>query len=212
LARPRSANFDDQREQMLAAAAQLFATRGYTATTMNEVAAACGLSKATLYHYVADKHGLLVQISVGHVAKLEALVQAVAAQALPPQACLQTLVLRFMQVYAGAQHEHRVLTEDVKFLHTADKRKVLAAQRRVVQAFADAVAALRPALRDAQLDKAVAMLLFGMMNWTFTWLKAKGALSHESLAPMIAALLIGGLPSLVLPQGGKSAAPSTGHC
>jgi AcrR family transcriptional regulator len=215
MARPRSAGFDDQREQILVAAAQLFATRGYTATTMNEVATACGVSKATLYHYVADKHGLLVQISAGHVAKLEALVLTVAAQALPPAAHMQALILRFMQVYAGAQQEHRVLTEDVKFLDVADRRKVLAAQRRVVAAFADAVAALRPDLRAAKLDKAVAMLLFGMMNWTFTWLKASGALTHESLAPLVANLFIGGLPSLHLPPGGaskaKPAAQSTGH-
>ena len=38
MARPRSAGYDLQREQMLAAAAQLFATQGYTATTMQQVA------------------------------------------------------------------------------------------------------------------------------------------------------------------------------
>ncbi|MDP1534877.1 MAG: helix-turn-helix domain-containing protein, partial [Rubrivivax sp.] len=73
MARPRSAGYDGQREQVLAAAAALFAERGYTAATMNELAAACGVSKATLYHYVRDKHDLLAQIAGGHVARLEAL-------------------------------------------------------------------------------------------------------------------------------------------
>ena len=71
MARPRSASYDEQRAQILDAAAELFATRGYTATTMNEVAAACGVSKATLYHYVRDKHELLAKITAGHVARLE---------------------------------------------------------------------------------------------------------------------------------------------
>jgi len=56
VARPRSAGYDGQREQILAAAAALFARQGYPATTMNEVAAACGVRKPTLYHYVRDKH------------------------------------------------------------------------------------------------------------------------------------------------------------
>ena len=196
MARPRSAGFDDQREQILAAAARLFASRGYTAASMSEVAAACGVSKATLYHYVRDKHGLLAQITAGHVSRLEALLAEVAAQQLAPQPHLRALILRFMQAYAHAEHEHRVLTEDVKFLAEAERERVLGGQRRVVAAFADAVAALRPGLRAAGLDRPVTMLLFGMINWTFTWLRAEGPLTHEALAPIVVDLFLGGLDSM----------------
>ena len=196
MARPRSAGFDGQREQIHAAAARLFATRGYTAATMQDVASACGVSKATLYHYVHDKHDLLAQITTAHVARLEALVQAVQKQRLAPQARLQALIEQFMHAYASAEHEHRVLTEDVKFLAEPERLAVQDAQRRVVQAFADAVAALRPDLRVAQLDKPLAMLLFGMINWTFTWLKPAGPLSHATLATLVTALFFGGLPAV----------------
>jgi TetR/AcrR family transcriptional regulator len=196
MARPRAATYDDQREQILAAAAQLFASRGYTAATMNEVAAASGVSKATLYHYVRDKHDLLAQITAGHVARLQALVAEVQAQALLPEAHLRALIQRFMRAYAHAEHEHRVLTEDVKFLKPAEQQAVLAAQRRVVAAFAQAVAALRPDLSESRLATPLAMLLFGMINWTFTWLKAGGALTHETLAPVVEQLFFGGLPQV----------------
>ena len=206
MARPRSAGFDGQREQILAAAAQLFATRGYTAATMNEVAAACGVSKATLYHYVRDKHDLLAQISGHHVARLLALVAAVQAQGLAPEAHLQALIERFMHAYASAEHQHRVLTEDVKFLADAERMAVLADQRRVVAAFAQAVAALRPDLQTAQLATPVAMLLFGMINWTFTWLKAQGPLTHQSLAPVVQQLFWGGLGAVQVPLQAPSGA------
>ncbi|MDP1650600.1 MAG: TetR/AcrR family transcriptional regulator [Rubrivivax sp.] len=199
MARPRSAGFENQLDQILAASARLFASRGYTATTMNEVAAACGVSKATLYHYVNDKQGLLAQIAAGHVARLETLVLDVAAQRLPPEARLRELIHRFMQAYASAEHQHRVLTEDVKFLGPAERDRVLDGQRRVVAAFADTVAELRPDLGAAQLHKPLAMLLFGMINWTFTWLHAGGALSHETLAPVVVDLFFGGLPAVVVP-------------
>jgi len=196
MARPRAATYDDQRAQILAAAAQLFASRGYTAATMNEVAAACGVSKPTLYHYVRDKHDLLAQIAAGHVARLEALVADVQAQGLAPEAHLRQLIRRFMLAYADAEHEHRVLTEDVKFLAATEQRAVMAAQRRVVAAFAEAVAMLRPELQAARLNTPLAMLLFGMINWTFTWLKAGGALTHETLAPVVEQLFFGGLPAV----------------
>ena len=92
MARPRSSGYDGQREQILAAAAALFARQGYTASTMNQVAAACGVSKATLYHYVRDKHALLAQIARGHVERLQALVAEVAGLGLAPEAHLRVLI------------------------------------------------------------------------------------------------------------------------
>lgn len=200
MARPRSAGFDGQRELILSAAARLFAQRGYSGSTMTEVAAACGISKATLYHYVRDKHDLLAQIATTHVQRLQDLMHSLAAQRLPPHQQLSELVLRFMQVYERAQAEHRVLTEDVKFLPDGDadspRQRVLQGQREVVQAVADAVAALRPELQAAGLHKPVAMLLFGMMNWTFTWLRAEGPLSHEDVARLVLGVFLGGIQAL----------------
>jgi hypothetical protein len=89
-----------------------------------------------------------------------------------------------------------VLTEDVKFLPAAQQAEVLAGQRRVVDAYAQAVAALRPDLAAAGLQGPLAMLLFGMINWTFTWLRADGRLTHESLAPVVVDLFLGGLAAL----------------
>jgi len=201
MARPRSDGYADQHQQVLAAAAQLFASRGYTATTMQQVAAACGLSKPTLYHYVRDKHDLLAQITSEHVARLEALQASVAALALPPPQQLRELVQRFLWVYASAGAQHRVLTEDVKFLAEAPRQAVLAAQRRVVHGFAQVVLAVRPDLREPGLGTPLAMLLLGMMNWTFTWMKPGGALDYDSLAPIVSDLFFGGIGTVATTAG-----------
>jgi TetR/AcrR family transcriptional regulator len=180
--RGRARGYELQRETILARAAELFARQGYTATTMNEVAEACGVSKPSLYHYVRDKHQLLAEIAAGHIARLLALVDQVGSATHPPEARVRALIAAFLAVYAHSQNEHRVLTEDVRFLAPAERRRVLGGERKVVAAFADAIAAARPELRGAALEKPLAMLLFGMMNWMFTWLQPKGALSHAGLA------------------------------
>lgn len=193
MARPRAATYDDQREHILARAAEFFARQGYTATTMNQVAAACGVTKPTLYHYFADKQSLLLHIAAGHVARLEMLAAEVRALDLVPEARLRLLIERFMQAYADAQHHHRVLTEDVRFLPEVERQQVLTAERRVVDGFADAIVALRPELQGRQLHKPLTMLLFGMMNWTFTWLRPDGTLDHQALGAIVADLFCGGL-------------------
>ena len=199
MARGRAAGYDEQREQILLRAAALFAQSGYAATSMNQVAEASGLSKATLYHYYRDKYSLLVSIAEGHVAKLGALVADVLAQDLAPELRLRTLIRRIVEAYAGAQHAHRVLTEDVRFLEPTDRNRILDQERVVVRGFAQAVAGLRPELAQAQLATPMTMLLFGMINWMFTWLQPGGALDYDTLAPMVADLFLGGLPA-VQPQ------------
>jgi AcrR family transcriptional regulator len=197
--RGRAPGYDTQRDEILARAAELFARRGYPGTSMNEVAQACGMSKAALYHYVRDKDQLLAEIAQGHVARLVALVGEIAAEGLPPPERLRRLIERFVQEYASARNAHRVLTEDVRFLEPPDRERVLADERRVIAAFADAVAAIRPDLEAAHLHKPLTMLLFGMINWMFTWVRPDGALTHEQLAPLVADLFFGGLPAVGAP-------------
>jgi AcrR family transcriptional regulator len=201
MARPRSAGYDDQRDLILARAATLFAQRGYPGTSMNEVAEACGMSKASLYHYFRDKDDLLVSIADGHVARLEALVDAVLAAHPPGEARARALIERFVEEYADAQNAHRVLTDDVRFLPEETREAILARERRVVDGFAQTIAELKPALGEDGMSKPLAMLLFGMINWMFTWLRPDGALTHSDMGPIVADLFFGGVGAVKSPAG-----------
>jgi TetR/AcrR family transcriptional regulator len=197
MARPRAPDFDDQRSAILARAADLFARHGYHATTMNDLASGSGISKGALYHYFSEKSELLFGIADGHVSRLQDLVARVQADAsLDPEGRLQTLITRFLEIYTDAQNFHRVLTEDVKFLADDKRKSVLDKQRFVVAGFADAISAVRPEMRAARLDKVLTMLLFGMLNWMFMWVRRDGALSHADMAPLVNELFLRGLTGL----------------
>jgi len=193
MGRGRHAGYDDQREAILAAAARLFATQGYSATSMNQVAEACGLSKATLYHYYRDKYALLFSIADTHVERLQRIAHE------PGE--LRTMITRLVEEYADAQDDHWVLTSEVRFLEPADRRRILDREREVVAAFAQRVSALRPDLDEAALAKPLTMLLFGMVNWMFTWMKPDGTLDHAAMAPVVADLFLGGLGAVKPPEG-----------
>ncbi|MDX6356140.1 MAG: hypothetical protein QOF98_3043 [Streptomyces sp.] len=55
------------REELLAAAAELFTTRGYTATTTRALAERAGMRQASMYHYVGGKEDLLAELLEGTV-------------------------------------------------------------------------------------------------------------------------------------------------
>src|SRR6185295_422077 len=92
-----------------------------------------------------------------------------------------------------------------------ERKRVLGGERRVVAAFADAIVAVRPELAKERLGKPLAMLLFGMMNWMFTWLQPKGELSHADLSPVVADLFFGGIGAVRMPPRRASRTNSHPH-
>ncbi|MFZ5812138.1 MAG: TetR/AcrR family transcriptional regulator [Thermodesulfobacteriota bacterium] len=60
---PRKA--DLKRATLIEAAGRLFVEKGYEATTMDEIAAAAGFAKGTLYHYFTNKADLLQVLREG---------------------------------------------------------------------------------------------------------------------------------------------------
>jgi AcrR family transcriptional regulator len=60
------------RERILDAARGLFASEGYHASSMNDVARSSGLTKAGLYHYFESKHAILAAMHQALMAEAEA--------------------------------------------------------------------------------------------------------------------------------------------
>src|SRR4029453_6864345 len=55
----------ERRQQILAAAAELFAARGFHGTSVDDVGAACGISGPALYRHFASKDAMLADMLVG---------------------------------------------------------------------------------------------------------------------------------------------------
>jgi TetR/AcrR family transcriptional regulator len=199
VARRKAASFDTQRGAIRDAAARLFADAGYASTSVADIAAACGVSKALLYHYYRDKEHLLFDIAESYTERLQQIVGEVGGEGLPAVAQLRRLIARFMAEYEHSAARHRVLVQDVKYLSRPHRTRVVARQRAVVDGFARVVGELAPAAAPAALHKPLTMMLFGMMNWTFTWLRDRGPLRYEDLAPVVADLFLGGLSRVRAP-------------
>ena len=112
MARPKSATHEIKRDAILDIAAQCFAHSSYPAASMNEIAAACGTSKARLYHYYESKEAILFDLLDRYTQRLLALIgesEAVAQRRnLDDRAALHELVRRFLQEYENSATRHAV--------------------------------------------------------------------------------------------------------
>jgi AcrR family transcriptional regulator len=92
-----------RKEEILDAAAELFAEHGFDAVSLNDIAAAVGLSKATLYHYFSRKEEILGTIVVTTIRELNAFIERRIAQVSGPEARL----IAFLEAQADFFEQHQ---------------------------------------------------------------------------------------------------------
>jgi AcrR family transcriptional regulator len=197
MARPKSSQHEVKRDEILEAAARCFAQRSYPAASMNDIAAAGGTSKARLYHYYESKEAILFDLLDRYTQRLLVITgqaQAAAQQRnLDERAALHELVRSFLQEYETSATRHVALLHDTKFLSEAQRDLILNRQREVVAVMTRFLRRAYPGRVSAGNQSAVAMMLFGMINWTFTWLRPGGPMSYAAFAEEVIAMLDRGL-------------------
>ena len=205
MARPQSADHHLKRDSILDAAAQCFADQSYSATSMATIAAKVGASKARIYHYYDSKEALLFDLLDRYTQRLLAIVGETEAHAqrkkLNDRQALHELVRAFLVEYESSATRHVALLNDTKFLSDAVDEALGKSQRGLVlQRQRDIVSAFTRFLRRAYPDRltdanqsAITMMLMGMINWTFTWLRPDGPLSYADFAQEVIRTLEHGL-------------------
>ncbi len=61
---------DERREQILSAALQLFATKGFAATKISDISSVTGISQGLIYHYYKSKDEVFTQLVESAVEKM----------------------------------------------------------------------------------------------------------------------------------------------
>lgn len=193
MARPQSPDYDKRREAIVTAAAGLYARRGYPGASISDLAKACASSKSLVYHYFPSKDDILYEVMAAH---LDALVDAAreAMGAGDARERLRALTLAFMRLYVDAQDSHKVLLNELDNLPKERRAEVVGKQRRIIGTVESLIREIRPQVDPISLP--IAMLFFGMINWTHTWFRSGGAVSPEQLADMTVNLLLGGIEQL----------------
>jgi AcrR family transcriptional regulator len=197
MARPQSPDYDRRRDAIVAAAASLYAWRGFQGASVAELAKACGTSKALIYHYFPSKDDILYEVMAAH---LDDLVDAAddAMQSGDARERLRALTMAFMRLYVGARDSHKVLLNELDNLPPGRRAEVVAKQRRIIAVVETLVREIRPDANPVVLP--LSMLFFGMINWTHTWFRPGGAVTPEQLADLAVDMALNGLNGLKLDQ------------
>ncbi len=208
MARTRSPKYEDIQLGILRKAARLFATHGYERTSIGDLVRACDLSRGAIYHYFESKEAILFAMldSLVH-GLLERLTEA-ASEVDEPVARLERIIAAFVDYNAESPDEQAILLNDLGALSRSEQKQIKQVETEIVELVADAIAAAdaRGAITP-QTRKVYTMLLFGMINFTYTWYDAKGAVKPKAFARMASDVFLNGFlqkPAVAASTKGKT--------
>jgi AcrR family transcriptional regulator len=189
-AQPDSALHSDvdnpsRREQILRAAAQLFAERGFRAVGVDDVGAAVGVTGPAIYRHFAGKDAMLAEMLLRISERLLAGGTARVAEAgADPAAQLRALIGFQVDFALDNPALITVQDRDLGALTPADAAEVRRLQRRYVEVWVAVLARLHPAA-DAATCRARAHAVFGLINSTP---HSAGRLGRPAMAELLTAM------------------------
>lgn len=185
---PFGAAFDRQdqrsrkRQAVVRAAAVAFNERGFSTTSMDDVAGALGISKPTLYQYFKSKQEILYECHLLAVQHGEAGVVEADAHNGPGLDKLLVYVRRFMIGFYDDLGSCAVML-DINSL-TEKNRKTIIRRRDAVSVGVERLIAF--GIRDGSIapcdPKLAALFIFGVVNWMSVWYRSSGPKTPEDIA------------------------------
>ncbi|VTU45549.1 HTH-type transcriptional regulator LuxR (plasmid) [Variovorax sp. SRS16] len=193
MTRERSEDYDSKKQLIIDRAAELFAKKGFELTTMVEVANACNASKSHLYHYFPAKEDLLFAVVSEHTRSLTDILSDVVSLPVPAEDRFARFVKTFVEKASESRNEHLVLVNDLKYLPDAKRKQMRKMEGDLVDMMIGLLKEINPAMMKApKVQGPYALLLFGMIIWTFTWYRKTGEISPRELANRISQLFLFG--------------------
>jgi AcrR family transcriptional regulator len=181
--------YDGRRQALIDAAAELFAARGYHATTMQDLTDATGLAAGGLYHYIGSKEQLLIAICDELMEPLLAAVDALEPAA--PEPFLRDFVQLWVAHVAAHRHHVLVFQQERTVIESEPQWRHVRRTRKRFEASLDAALAdveTELATRDRQL---ALFALLGMVNHLPQWYRPRGRLTPAQIADGYVDLVLG---------------------
>lgn len=172
-----------RREQILQAAAQLFAERGSRAVGVDDVGAAVGVTGPAIYRHFASKDAMLAEMLLRISERLlDGASDCVARAGADPAAQLRALIAFQVDFALANPALITVQDRDLGTLAESDAAQVRRLQRRYVEIWVGVLALLHPGA-DAVTCRARAHAVFGLINSTP---HSAGRLGRPAMAALLA--------------------------
>jgi AcrR family transcriptional regulator len=196
-----------RRDELLAAAAELFYERGYAATSTADIAERMGIQRGSVYYYFDTKEGLLLELIEDVYRHALRSLERVRASDEDAPGKLRALIADHVHAFTERLIPGAIVINESRSLSPHNRDRL----RRDAEAYETGIVALiaegqASGLIRAELDPRLASLtVLGALNWVHRWYRPGDPASAKEIAAQFADVLLGGLVS----QTGLTVSAST---
>jgi AcrR family transcriptional regulator len=160
----------DKKEAILQAAMERFLEKGYSATSTNDICAAAGINKPTLYYYFESKRHLFFEAHIKHIQEVLKPYMERAASIADPSERLAFMIREFTKIVCH-QPELRVLTHEAMSIRDQYFEEIRKEWKKHYLLLLNTIKELQSqGVIAADLKPSwVALLLLGMITWITYW-------------------------------------------
>ena len=191
--RRRRADHAVKRDAVIVAAARAFHERGYHNTSLDDVAAALGVTKPTIYYYVASKEQLLFECFQAGLQPIRAALGAAEAAGDSGRERLRRVIADYARAIASeygwcmVRAEHQDLGPELSAQVKSLKSEIDQGIRRL----------LRRGIEDGSIEpcdqRIAAFAIAGSLNWIAHWYREGQPMNAEAVATAYVEFLENGL-------------------
>jgi AcrR family transcriptional regulator len=176
-------------------AAELIATKGYDETSLRELAEVMGMSKGTILHHYGTKERLLERIHASYMTRRLAEAELILAAFDTPAERLAALVYQLMLLQDSDRSATVAFAREIVRFSSDELMEDVRRMRGRYSGLLEEV--IESGVTDGSFSsadpKVVALMIFGMCNWSWTWFDTEGRLGAEVIAEIFTRTLLHGI-------------------
>jgi TetR/AcrR family transcriptional regulator, cholesterol catabolism regulator len=182
--------------ELLAIAADLFADRGYVATTVRDIADAAGILSGSLYHHFDSKESMIDEILSTFIDQTVSSYEGVIAEGKGPKETFEGLVRTSLESMVESRSAILIYQNEARFLAAQPQFAYLsAAHRKFEKIWTDV---LRKGVKSGEFrDSIDPKLVYRLVRdtvWTAPrWYRPGGSLKPEKIIEQYMAVLVDGV-------------------
>ena len=184
----------DRAREIYLTAAQIFFTKGYSATSLNDIADALSITKAALYYYVESKQDLLYRIIKLGLDDVKAEVLDAARQIENAEERLRFIISNHSRLSAGGNQAVIIISHEVDALNFDQRQEVLQRRREYFEFIRNTLVQLEAQGKLQNIDLTTATFtLLGMIIWLARWYSPNGKMSVENVCEDVCEMALRGI-------------------
>ncbi|MHC4956364.1 MAG: TetR/AcrR family transcriptional regulator [Planctomycetota bacterium] len=185
----------ERKLEIRAKAAEVFAEKGFDRASIRDLAKAADMSLAGLYYYYRGKDEILFDIQFQSFQTLLDIHAEALAGVQDPIEKLERVIGAHCAFFASHLSEMKVMSREAEQLDGEFEKQVSELRRRyvrLVKGILDEIASQRDVRPETPSDTSV-FLLFGMMNWMYTWYDRERDGEPHTIARQIRRIFLDGV-------------------